>query len=318
MNETVVGVQTQASAKITSYIYHDHPHPMVGDYVIVPYGEHELELAQVRTVRPCTTEKDQQLMAVVRMAEPADVAQAQANAQEAQATLTVVQDFVKQHQLDMELVDAHYTFMKEKLLISFTAEGRIDFRQLVRDLAATFQTRIELRQIGVRDEARKVGGYGICGSFLCCSRFLQDFTPVSIRMAKEQDLSLNPTKISGCCGRLLCCLTYENEHYAEHNAHVKCIRQMEKEAEAQGLAEPCRYDQPQPLTSTVEKICKSQQTAEQTSTKTAEQTPEKQPEKAAKPKASAEGKKNGGGHKPIRRKKSKNKGRRKDAHASKS
>ncbi|HBV86609.1 stage 0 sporulation family protein [Desulfosporosinus sp.] len=132
---------------------------------------------------------------------------------------------ISEHQLPMKLVDVEYTFDGNKIIFSFTAEGRVDFRELVKDLAAIFRTRIELRQIGVRDEAKMLGGVGSCGRILCCTSFLGDFEPVSIRMAKDQKLSLNPTKISGICGRLMCCLKYENgcyksedkEHCSRHN-----------------------------------------------------------------------------------------------------
>ncbi len=124
---------------------------------------------------------------------------------------------ITDHQLPMKLVDVEYTFDGNKIIFSFTAEGRVDFRELVKDLASVFRTRIELRQIGVRDEAKMLGGVGSCGRILCCSSFLGDFEPVSIRMAKDQRLSLNPTKISGICGRLMCCLKYENSAYDEEN-----------------------------------------------------------------------------------------------------
>ena len=120
---------------------------------------------------------------------------------------------VEEHGLDMKLVDVEYTFDRNKVIFYFTADGRVDFRELVKDLAAIFRTRIELRQIGVRDEAKMLGGIGPCGRMLCCSTFLGDFEPVSIKMAKDQNLSLNPTKISGLCGRLMCCLKYENDEY---------------------------------------------------------------------------------------------------------
>jgi cell fate regulator YaaT (PSP1 superfamily) len=122
---------------------------------------------------------------------------------------------IAEHQLPMKLVDVEYTFDVSKIIFYFTAEGRVDFRELVKDLAAIFKTRIELRQIGVRDEAKMLGGLGSCGRVLCCASFLGDFEPVSIRMAKEQNLSLNPSKISGICGRLMCCLKYENDNYEE-------------------------------------------------------------------------------------------------------
>ena len=127
---------------------------------------------------------------------------------------TICEQKIKTHDLNMKLVDVEYTFDVNKIIFYFTAEGRIDFRELVKDLAAVFRTRIELRQIGVRDEAKMMGGVGCCGRSLCCSTFLGDFEPVSIRMAKDQNLSLNPAKISGICGRLMCCLKYENDAYA--------------------------------------------------------------------------------------------------------
>ncbi len=120
---------------------------------------------------------------------------------------------INQHKLDMNLVDVEYTFDRNKIIFYFTADGRVDFRNLVKDLASMFKTRIELRQIGVRDEAKMLGGIGPCGRMLCCSTFLGDFEPVSIKMAKDQNLSLNPAKISGLCGRLMCCLKYENDAY---------------------------------------------------------------------------------------------------------
>ncbi len=137
------------------------------------------------------------------------------NAQKEKESMVVCQELVNQHGLDMHLIDCQYTFDRNKLLFYFTADGRVDFRELVKALASTFKTRIELRQIGVRDEAKIIGGLGICGRPLCCASFLGDFEPVSIKMAKEQNLSLNPGKISGTCGRLMCCLKYEQEAY-EH------------------------------------------------------------------------------------------------------
>jgi len=129
--------------------------------------------------------------------------------------ISICEEKIREHKLDMKLVDVEYTFDCSKILFYFTADGRVDFRELVKSLASVFKTRIELRQIGVRDEAKMLGGIGICGRQLCCKSFLSDFHPVSIKMAKEQSLSLNPTKISGCCGRLMCCLKYENDTYEE-------------------------------------------------------------------------------------------------------
>jgi cell fate regulator YaaT (PSP1 superfamily) len=153
------------------------------------------------------------LKKVVRIADQKDRMIVDENKQAAQEAYEVCNSKVHEHQLDMKLVDVEYTFDRNKVIFYFTADGRVDFRELVKDLAAIFRTRIELRQIGVRDEAKMLGGIGPCGRMLCCSTFLGDFDPVSIKMAKDQNLSLNPTKISGLCGRLMCCLKYENDEY---------------------------------------------------------------------------------------------------------
>ncbi|MDQ0202107.1 PSP1 domain-containing protein [Neobacillus ginsengisoli] len=153
------------------------------------------------------------LKKVVRIADQKDKMIVDENKQAAHEAYEVCNEKVNEHQLDMKLVDVEYTFDRNKVIFYFTADGRVDFRELVKDLAAIFRTRIELRQIGVRDEAKMLGGIGPCGRMLCCSTFLGDFDPVSIKMAKDQNLSLNPTKISGLCGRLMCCLKYENDEY---------------------------------------------------------------------------------------------------------
>jgi cell fate regulator YaaT (PSP1 superfamily) len=153
------------------------------------------------------------LKKVLRIADQKDRMIVDENKQAAQEAYQVCNEKVHEHDLDMKLVDVEYTFDRNKVIFYFTADGRVDFRELVKDLAAIFRTRIELRQIGVRDEAKMLGGIGPCGRMLCCSTFLGDFDPVSIKMAKDQNLSLNPTKISGLCGRLMCCLKYENDEY---------------------------------------------------------------------------------------------------------
>lgn len=156
-----------------------------------------------------------QLKPVVSIATEADIRQVEENKEKEKKAFAIFNEKIKKHQLEMKLVDVEYTFDESKISFFFTADGRIDFRELVKDLASTFRTRIELRQIGVRDEAKTLGGIGICGRELCCKGFLGEFIPVSIKMAKEQNLSLNPTKISGNCGRLMCCLKYEQEAYEE-------------------------------------------------------------------------------------------------------
>ena len=155
----------------------------------------------------------QPLKPVIRIATEQDEKQAEKNRQKEKEAFKICLEKIAKHKLDMKLVEAEYTFDNNKLLFYFTADGRIDFRELVKDLAAVFKTRIELRQIGVRDETKILGGIGICGRPLCCHTYLSEFAPVSIKMAKEQNLSLNPTKISGVCGRLMCCLKNEQETY---------------------------------------------------------------------------------------------------------
>jgi len=158
------------------------------------------------------------LKKVIRKATPVDLKQVEINKAKEKEAFQVCQKKIEEHGLPMKLVDVEYTFDANKIIFYFTADGRIDFRELVKDLAAVFRTRIELRQIGVRDEAKMLGGLGSCGRVLCCASFLGDFAPVSIRMAKDQNLSLNPTKISGICGRLMCCLKYESEAYEQERA----------------------------------------------------------------------------------------------------
>ncbi len=155
------------------------------------------------------------LKPIIRVANSEDIEKNKENKEKSQEAFQICKEKIKAHKLDMRLISSELTFDNSKLIFYFTADGRIDFRDLVKDLAAIFKTRIELRQIGVRDEAKYLNGIGICGRTLCCSTFLGDFHPVSIKMAKDQGLSLNPTKISGVCGRLMCCLKYEQNVYEE-------------------------------------------------------------------------------------------------------
>ena len=162
----------------------------------------------------------QPLKSVIRVATKDDVRKEEKNREKEKEAFEICLQKIRKHGLEMKLIDAEYTFDNNKVLFYFTADGRIDFRELVKDLASVFRTRIELRQIGVRDETKIRGGIGICGRPLCCHTYLSEFAPVSIKMAKEQNLSLNPTKISGVCGRLMCCLTNEEETYEELNSHL--------------------------------------------------------------------------------------------------
>ncbi|MCI9009239.1 MAG: stage 0 sporulation family protein [Lachnospiraceae bacterium] len=162
----------------------------------------------------------QPLKPVIRLATAQDDAQEEGNREKEREAFQICLEKIRKHKLDMKLIDAEYTFDNNKVLFYFTADGRIDFRELVKDLASVFKTRIELRQIGVRDETKILGGIGICGRPLCCHTHQSEFLPVSIKMAKEQNLSLNPTKISGVCGRLMCCLKHEEETYEELNSRL--------------------------------------------------------------------------------------------------
>lgn len=176
-----------------------------------------LECGEVVLENHEVTEEEivQPLKEIVRLATLDDIRRCEANRAKERDAFSICEKKIEAHKLDMKLVDVEYTFDSSKILFYFTADGRVDFRELVKDLAGVFHTRIELRQIGVRDESKMIGGLGMCGRPFCCSTFLRDFHPVSIKMAKEQGLSLNPVKISGTCGRLMCCLKYEQSAY-EH------------------------------------------------------------------------------------------------------
>ena len=191
-----------------------------GEYAIVETVR-GMECGTVAKPNHGTNEDDinTPLKKVIRVATEEDIKNMLENKEKEKEAFRICEGKIEAHGLDMNLVDVEYTFDRSKLLFYFTSDGRVDFRELVKDLAGTFRTRIELRQIGVRDESRMVGGFGICGRPFCCNTFLNDFQPVSIKMAKEQGLSLNPTKISGTCGRLMCCLKYEQDTY-EHLLRV--------------------------------------------------------------------------------------------------
>lgn len=212
---TIIGVRFRNVGKV----YYFSPKDLdisVGDHVIVEtargveYGFVVLgpkEVDDSKVIQP--------LKEVIRIATPKDDAREENNRKKEKEAFVICQKKIRAHELEMKLIDAEYTFDNNKVLFYFTADGRIDFRELVKDLAGVFRSRIELRQIGVRDEAKMLGGLGICGRPFCCSQFMDEFIPVSIKMAKTQNLSLNPTKISGTCGRLMCCLKYEQDAYED-------------------------------------------------------------------------------------------------------
>ncbi len=222
----VVGVRFRPAGKI----YYFDPGELeikLNDHVIVEtargveYGQvviAEKEIEEDAVVSP--------LKPVMRIATSKDEEQVEKNREREKEAFKICLDKIAKHGLEMKLVDAEYTFDNNKLLFYFTADGRIDFRELVKDLAAVFRTRIELRQIGVRDETKILGGIGICGRELCCKTYLPEFAPVSIKMAKEQSLSLNPTKISGVCGRLMCCLKNEAETYEYLNSRLPAVGEL--------------------------------------------------------------------------------------------
>lgn len=211
----IVGVKFKQGVKM----YYFNPQRLdvkKGDHVIVETAR-GIEYGEVVVGRRSIAKKNitSPLKNVIRIATNADRMTQANNAKKEKAAFDICLEKIKKHNLEMKLIEVEYTFDANKILFYFTADGRVDFRELVKDLANVFRTRIELRQIGVRDEAKSMGSIGICGRSLCCSSFLGEFVPVSIKMAKEQGLSLNPTKISGACGRLMCCLKYEQDCYEE-------------------------------------------------------------------------------------------------------
>lgn len=219
----VIGVRFRPAGKV----YFFDPAGMdikTGDHVIVETAR-GIEFGHVVLGSRAVDESKviQPLKPVIRMATVADEETERRNKEKEKDAFGICLEKIKKHNLQMKLIDAEYTFDNNKVLFYFTADGRIDFRELVKDLAAVFKTRIELRQIGVRDETKIMGGIGICGRPLCCHTYLSEFIPVSIKMAKEQNLSLNPTKISGVCGRLMCCLKNEEETYEELNSKLPNI-----------------------------------------------------------------------------------------------
>ena len=219
----VIGVRFRPAGKIY-YFAPGKFHIRQGDKVIVETAR-GIEFGTVVTGPKEVKDEEvmQPLKSVIRIATEEDKRAEEKNREKEKEAFEICLEKIRKHNLDMKLINAEYTFDNNKVLFYFTADGRIDFRELVKDLAAVFRTRIELRQIGVRDETKIRGGIGICGRPLCCHTYLSEFAPVSIKMAKEQNLSLNPTKISGVCGRLMCCLTNEEETYEELNSRLPAI-----------------------------------------------------------------------------------------------
>jgi len=230
----VVGIRFKKAGKI----YYFSPEELEikkGDYAIVEtargveFGECVIGIREVNEEKIVTP-----LKSVIRVANDKDIYKHKQNKEKEKEALDICFKKITEHKLEMKLIDAEYTFDNHKVIFYFTADGRVDFRELVKDLATIFKTRIELRQIGVRDEAKMIGGLGPCGRPMCCSSFLGDFASVSIKMAKEQNLSLNPTKISGICGRLMCCLNYEQTTYEDIRKRLPKVGSIVKTIDGNG------------------------------------------------------------------------------------
>ncbi len=213
----VVGVRFKDAGKVYYFLPSDFD-INVGDEVIVETSRGVEFGFAVSRIKPISEDDVvSELKPVLRLANETDREKYRINTDDAVSALSRCKEIIREHDLEMNLIDSEYTFDRNKLIFYFTADGRVDFRNLVKDLASEFRTRIELRQVGVRDEAKLLSGIGPCGKKTCCSSWMGEFAPVSIKMAKEQNLSLNPTKISGICGRLMCCLKYEYDHYLNIN-----------------------------------------------------------------------------------------------------
>lgn len=232
--EEIVGIRFKEVGKV----YYFSPNGLTfkkGDRVIVETAR-GVECGEV-TIENREVPEDElvsPLKPVIRAATEQDLKVVEENKEKELKAYAICEEKIANHGLDMKLVDVEYTFDNNKILFYFTADGRVDFRELVKDLAAVFRTRIELRQIGVRDEAKMLGGFGVCGRPFCCHTFLGEFQPVSIKMAKEQGLSLNPVKISGTCGRLMCCLKYEQDTYEHLLRHTPKVGAIVETSEGRG------------------------------------------------------------------------------------
>ncbi len=223
MKQEIVGVRFKKAGRIYYFAPNGYK-ANKGDYVIVETIRGvECGICEIANRFEKLEKTFGDLKPVLRVADEDDMKKHSKNKEDAKDAFKICVEKINKHKLEMKLIDVEYTFDRSKILFYFTAEGRIDFRELVKDLAGVYKTRIELRQIGVRDEAKILNGLGICGRVLCCSTFLGDFNHVSIKMAKDQNLSLNPTKISGACGRLMCCIKYEEETYREISKKLPVI-----------------------------------------------------------------------------------------------
>lgn len=235
--KVIIGVRFKKPGKV--YFFDPgniHLHIKTKVIVETALGEELGEVVAKKKLLP-NTEFSTPLKKIIRIANYRDIKHYNDNKKKEEEAFKICEEKIKKLKLDMHLTDVEYSFDNSKLLFYFTADGRVDFRELVKELAAIFKTRIELRQIGVRDEVRRIGGNGVCGRELCCCSFLNNFEAVSIKMAKEQNMSLNPTKISGNCGRLMCCLKYEQEVYEDKLKHLPKIGAIVKTEDGEGVVD---------------------------------------------------------------------------------
>ena len=231
----IIGVRFKELGKVYSFDPHGTP-VQLGQKVIVETAR-GIELGEVALANKMVEDSEivSPLKVLVRVATEEDLRRAEQHRQKEKEAFAICSECIEKHDIDMHLVDAEYTFDGAKLMFYFTSDGRVDFRELLKELARIFRTRIDLRQIGVRDEAKMLGGIGICGRPFCCSSFLEEFQPVSIKMAKEQSLSLNPMKISGACGRLMCCLKYEQAAYEDLTKRVPPVGSLVETPDGRGV-----------------------------------------------------------------------------------
>lgn len=231
---TVVGISFKEKGRI--YYFSPENYKLKKNVTVIVETERGLQFGKVEIENTEISESKLQLplKKVIRISTKSDYNTHKKNMKEAENALKKCKELIKKYNLNMKVLDASYTFDKTQLLFHFLADNRIDFRNLAKDLAALYHTRIELRQVGVRDKAKEVGGMGICGCCLCCSKFLSDLDTVSINMAKNQNLSLNPSKINGVCGRLLCCLKYEDECYSEYRKNIPEVGKTVKTEKGEG------------------------------------------------------------------------------------
>ncbi len=230
--ENVIGVRFVSAGKI--YDFEGNADIKVDDIVVVETSK-GLELGTVAVGPRAVEEGDFEIKPVLRIATKEDIKKAEKNEEQCKVAIKKIRDIVKKLALDMKINEVAYTLDASKMYISFTSEDRVDFRDLIKELVALYHCKIELRQIGARDDVKAIGGLGVCGKECCCKQFLNDFEKVSIKMAKTQNLSLNPTKISGLCGKLMCCLNYENDFYTEQNGKMPRVNSEVKTPDGNGI-----------------------------------------------------------------------------------